>query len=89
MPNTIYITYSNHFTFEGVKLAFRKKLLFCIDKVPALIPFNEIAQCWIVKRKQLTKLKAKELLINEPLKIDVSGLQWYKQIELDKCFNLC
>lgn len=89
MPNSPYvITYSNHFTFEGVNLAFRKKLLFCIDKVPALIPFNENANCWIVKRKQLTKFKAQELLINEPTEVDVSSLQWYLQEQLNHVFNL-
>ena len=88
MPNTYFITYSNHFSFEGMNLAFRNKLLFCIDKVPALIPFNEIANCWIIKRKQLTKLKAKELVIKEPTKVDVSNLQWYLQEQLNHCFNL-
>lgn len=86
--NDYFITYSNYLIFDGVKLAFRKKELFNINTIPIHIPFNINANCWIVNRKQLTLKKVKELLVNEPQKIDVSELQWYQQINLDKVFNL-
>lgn len=87
MKNPNIITYSNHFYFEGEKLAFRKKELFNINGLPKHIPFNK-NEFWIVNRKQLTKLKAKELIINQSVQIDISELQWYKQCELEEVFNL-
>jgi hypothetical protein len=86
--NEYFITYSNSFYFEGALLAFRKKLLFDISGLPRLIPFNDKANCWLVNRKQLTLLKAKELVNTEPKTIDVSDLQWTQQINLDRVFNL-
>lgn len=88
IPNIYKITYSNHLEFEGCLLAFRKKELFYISNIPKWIPFNYSANCWVIKRKQLTLQKAKELIKHEPKQIDVSNLQWYLQIELDECFNL-
>jgi hypothetical protein len=89
MPNNEYfITYSNYLIFENRVLAFRNKLLFDISNTPILVKFNEAANAWLINRKHLSKSKAKELLINEPKQIDVSHLQWYNQINLDKCFNL-
>jgi len=55
---------------------------------PILVNFNNSANAWIINRKHLSKSKAKELLINEPKQVDVSNLQWYQQINLDKVFNL-
>lgn len=86
--NKYFITYSNHFIFENQTLAFRKKELFNITNIPTLIQFNSNANCWIINRKHLSKLKAKQLLINEPKQVDVSNLQWYQQINLDEVFNL-
>lgn len=86
--NDYFITYSNYLIFENQTLAFRQKQLFNITNIPTLINFNERANCWIVNRKQLTKSKAKELLINEPKKVDVSDLQWYQQEQLNHVFNL-
>jgi hypothetical protein len=86
--NEYFITYSNYLIFENQTLAFRQKELFNITNLPVYIDFNINANCWIVNRKQLTKIKAKELLIKEPKIIDVSDLQWNIQINLDKVFNL-
>lgn len=86
--NEYFITYSNYLIFENQTLAFRNKELFNITNIPTLIKFNDSASAWIVNRKHLSKLKAKELLINEHKRIDVSNLQWYQQINLDKVFNL-
>lgn len=86
--NEYFITYSNHLFFANKTLAFRNKLLFDITNVPTLINFNEKNKYWLVNRHQLTKSKAKEIYINEPKIVDVTGLQWNIQINLDKCFNL-
>ena len=85
--NPNIITYSNHFYFEGERLAFRRKELFNITKLPKHIPYNKNG-FWIVNRKQLTQLKAKELIINQPVDVDVSALEWYQQINLQEVFNL-
>lgn len=87
-PNKYIITYSNWFEFEGRILAFRKQQLFDITGTPKWIPFNEIAQAWIVNRKQLSKSRAKELYRDEPKEVDVSNMQWYIQEELNHVFNL-
>jgi len=86
--NEYFITYSNYLIFENRLLAFRNKLLFDITNTPILVNFNENAKAWLINRKHLSKSKAKELLINEPKQVDVSNLQWYQQINLDKTFNL-
>jgi len=78
------IIYTNSFYFENRLLSFRKKKLFDITKIPTLIPFNENCNCWIINRKQLSKLKAKELVTDIPITKDISDLQWYEQINLDK-----
>lgn len=80
------ITYSNWFEFEGRILAFRKQELFDITETPKHIPF---LGHWNINRKQLSKLKAKELIKNEPKQVDVSNLQWYQQEQLNHVFNLC
>jgi len=82
------IIYTNHLYFEGIKLAFRKQELFNIDSIPKHIPFNSIANCWYVNRKQLSKSKAKELIKMESVNVDVSNLQWYQQERLNHVFNL-
>lgn len=86
--NKYFITYSNSFEFEGETLAFRKKKLFNISKIPNLIKHNEKCSCWVVKRKQLTISKIKELMTEKRVIVDVSDLQWYQQINLDLVFNL-
>ena len=86
--NEYFITYSNYLIFENQTLSFRNKELFNITNLPIHIGFNEKANCWIVSRHQLTKSKAKELLINQSKTVDVTDLQWYDQCKLDKVFNL-
>lgn len=82
----ITIEYSNHFYFEGRRLAFRKKFLFDITGCPLYIKESE--QGYWFGRKLLTKTKAKELIKHEPIVVDVTDLQWYIQIQLAECFNL-
>ena len=36
----------------------------------------------------MSKLKASQLLVNEPKQVDVSDLQWYQQENLNGVFNL-
>ncbi len=86
MPEIQTITYSNHFEFNGARLAFRKQLLFDITTEPRLINYNN--GYWLVNRKQLTILAAKKLIKHEPITIDCSMLQWYEHCHLDECFNL-
>jgi hypothetical protein len=86
--NDYFITYSNYLIFENQTLVFRQKQLFNITNLPILVNFNNSANAWIINRKHLSKSNAKDLLINEPKKVDVSNLQWYQQINLDKVFNL-
>jgi hypothetical protein len=89
-PNSDIISYSNFLDFEGRKLAFRKQELFDITgNVPLWIPFNKTAECWIVKRKQLSRKKAKEIIVKDDIKVNVSDLQWYEQEQLNHVFNLC
>ena len=89
IPNNEYfITYSNSFRYEGLLLAFRRKKLFNITNTPLLISYNENCKCWLVNRKQLTISKIKQIATTNPVKVDVSDLQWNIQINLDHCFNL-
>jgi hypothetical protein len=85
------VTYHYTFEFENVKLGFKKKLLFDLSGVtPKLINQSENNNSfgWWVNRKWLSKTKAESLVKNEPITIDLSGLQWYQQIQLQECFNL-
>lgn len=86
--NEYFITYSNSFYFENTLLSFRKKELFNISSIPKHVPFNEIANCWLVNRKQLSLSKIKELVTQKEVIVDISDLRWNKQIELDYVFNL-
>ena len=87
IPNKFIITYSNQLTFEGRLLAFRKKELFDIsDSIPKYIPFN--GNYWLIKRKQLTIGKARNLTINKSIDVDVSSIQWHQQEQLNHVFNL-
>jgi len=90
LDNTYFIEYSNYFEFEGKTFSFRKKELFDITGIPKHIELKNNNNCfgyWI-SRKWLSLSKIKEMIINEPKKVDVSDLQWYNQIKLDHVFNL-
>ena len=80
------VTYTNWLEFNGRKLAFKKKLLFDITGVPKLI--NQTMQGYWIKGKLLSPSKAKELIKNESLTIDLTGLQWYVQCNIQECINL-
>lgn len=87
-PNTYFITYSNYFEFNDRLLAFRKQQLFDITNTPQWIKYNKVAKCWIVNRRQLYAKTAQELIINQPIKVDISSLNWDLQCRLDEVFHL-
>lgn len=84
------ITYSNHFEFNGKILAYRKKILFDIINIPNALfcTNNNGSNGYWINRKWLSESKIKELIKNEPIKVDVSDLQWYLQEQLNNVFNL-
>ena len=80
------ITYSNYFIIEERTFSFRKKQLFDITDVPKLIQLKNNNNClgyWI-NRKWYSLSRLKNLVIKEKMIVDVSNLQWYEQINLDK-----
>lgn len=90
LDNKYFITYSNHFEFECKTFAFRKKELFNITGIPKHVELKNNNNCWgyWINRKWLSLSKIKTMIKNEKIKVDVSSLQWYQQINLDKVFNL-
>ncbi len=90
LDNTYIITYSNHFEFNGKVLAYRKKVLFDITSIPnaLFLTNNNGSNGYWINRKWLSESRIKALLINESKQVDVSDLQWYQQINLDKVFNI-
>ena len=80
------ITYSNYFIIEERTFSFRKKQLFDITDVPKLIQLKNNNNClgyWI-NRKWYSLSRLKDLVIKGKIIVDVSDLQWYEQINLDK-----
>lgn len=80
------ITYSNYFIIEGKTFSFRKKQLFDITDIPKLIQLKNNNNClgyWI-NRKWYSLSRLKDLVIKGKMIVDVSDLQWYEQINLDK-----
>jgi len=85
--DTYIITYSNSLVFNNRKLAFRKKQLFDISgNVPKLI--NKSEQGWWVNGKLLTVTNAQNIITNNHVDFDLTGLPWNIQINYDECFNL-
>jgi hypothetical protein len=91
MAQPYTITYSNHFKVDDLTFAFRKKLLFDITNTPVYKPIleNNGSKGWWINRKWISMKKTIEILKKEPITVDVSDLQWYEQINLEECFNLC
>lgn len=80
------ITYSNYFIIEERTFSFRKKQLFDITDVPKLIQLKNNNNClgyWI-NRKWYSLSMLKDLVVKGKMIVDVSDLQWYEQINLDK-----
>lgn len=85
LDNPYIITYSNYFEFNGKVLAYRKKILFDITKTPValFISNNNGSNGYWINRKWLSESKIKELIKKEPIKVDISDLQWYLQEKLN------
>ena len=88
LPYTI--TYTNYFKVDNKIFAFRKKELFNISTTPKHLPIksNNGSNGYWINREWYSLSRIKQLIINEPLKVDVSNLQWNEQAELDEVFNL-
>ncbi len=84
------ITYSNYFKIDAKTFAFRNKLLFDISETPVYKPLlnnNGSIGVW-VNRKWVSITAMKKLIIKSNKIVDVSGLQWFEQEQLNHCFNL-
>jgi len=89
-PQPYTITYSNHFKVDNKTFAFRKKLLFDITETPVHKPLlnnNGSIGVWI-NRKWVSISAMKQLIINQPISVDITHLQMYQQCHLEECFNL-
>lgn len=84
------IVYSNYFKVDNETFAFRKKMLFKITDTPKYLPIqnNGGSIGYWINRKWHSLTKIKSLIINQPIEIDISNLQWFRQVELKECFNL-
>ena len=84
------ITYSNYFDIDGKTFAFKNKLLFDISETPVYKPLlnnNGSIGVW-VNRKWVSITAMKKIIVKSNKIVDVSGLQWYEQEQLNHCFNL-
>lgn len=90
LDNDYFITYSNYFKVDDKTFSFRKKELFDISDIPKKIDLkdNNGSKGYWINRNWFSLSKIKELINKQEIKVDVSSLQWHKQIELDKVFNL-
>jgi hypothetical protein len=93
MNEPYFITYSNHFKFNGETFAFRKKILFNITTTPFVVIVryrNDGSKGTIVNGEWLSWSKMEELAKgSKEAIVDVSSLQWNIQEQLNHCFNLC
>lgn len=84
------ITYTNYFKIDNKTFAFRKKELFEISLVPNWMPLkdNSGSKGYWINSKWYSFSKIKTMIVSENITVDVSKLQWYKQVELTEVFNL-
>jgi hypothetical protein len=92
MNEPYFITYSNHFKFNGESFAFRKKILFNITTTPFVVIVrhrNDGSKGTIVNGEWLSWSKMEELSKgSKEINVDISHLQMYQQCHLEECFNL-
>lgn len=90
MDTPYTITYSNYFKVVDKTFAFRKRELFNITNTPIHLPIKENngSNGYWIDRAWFSLTKIKELIINQPIEIDISELQWYEQCHLEEVFNL-
>lgn len=90
LDNTYFITYSNFFKVGDKTFAFRKQVLFDITATPNKLELknNGGSKGYWINREWYSVSKIQGIIQKEEVKIDVSDLQWYRQIEIDHVFNL-
>lgn len=90
LDNEYFITYSNYFKVENKTFAFRKQVLFDITDIPKKLELkdNNGSKGYWINRKWFSSSKIKGLIQKEEVKVNISDLQWYKQIQLDLVFNI-
>jgi len=90
LDNEYFITYSNYFKVDDKTFSFRQKVLFDISDIPKKIDLkdNNGSKGYWINRSWFSLSKIKELINKQEIKVDVSSLQWRKQIELDEVFNV-
>lgn len=88
--NTYFITYSNNFEIDNKTFAFRKQILFDITTTPIKLHLKENSgsEGYWINRSWFTLSKIQTLIKKVEINVDVSHLQWNKQIQLDYVFNL-
>lgn len=89
--STLYkIIYSNHFKVENKTFAFRLKNLFDISDTPIFLELkdNNGSKGYWINRKWFSLTKIKHLIINEPKEVDITGMNWYRQEQINHCINL-
>ena len=85
LNNKYLITYSNYFKIEDKTFAFKNKVLFDITNLPIKKELKDNNNClgyWI-NRKWFTLSKLANFIIREQIKVDVSEMQWFEQINLE------
>ena len=84
------ILYTNYFKIENRTFAFRNKVLFDITKTPTNLDLkdNNGSKGYWLNRQWYSLSKIKSLIVKDEIILDVSDLQWYRQIELNQVFNL-
>ncbi len=90
LDNEYFITYSNYFKIENRTFAFKNKVLFDITETPKYLELkdNNGSLGYWINRRWYSLTKIKPFIIQSPIVVDVSLLQWYQQIQLDYVFNL-
>jgi hypothetical protein len=84
------ILYTNYFKIENKIFAFRNKVLFDITNTPTNLHLkdNNGSKGYWINRQWHSLSKIKSLIVKDEIIVDVSDLQWYRQIELNQVFNL-
>ena len=90
LDNEYFITYSNYFKISQKTFSFRQKILFDITEIPLKLELknNGGSDGYWINRDWYSLSKIESMTVKNPIKVDVSDLQWNIQINLDHCFNL-
>jgi hypothetical protein len=89
--STLYkIVFSNYFKVENKTFAFRQKYLFDITDTPNYLELknNNGSKGYWINRKWFSLTKIKPLIIIENKEVDITGMNWYRQEQINHCINL-